>query len=93
MQKVTEETKKKVVKLHIQDGRTISSLSAEYGVCHATISNWIRAYREECQTNDASKSEYELMQEVHKLRQELAEAKKENDFLKKAAAFFAKEID
>ena len=93
MQKFTDETKKKVVKLHIQDGRTISSLAAEYGVCHATISNWIRAYREECQTNDASKSEYELMQEVHKLRQELAEAKKENDFLKKAAAFFAKEID
>ena len=93
MQKTTEETKKKIVKLHIQDGRTISSLAAEYGVCHATISNWIRAYREECQTNDATKSEYELMQEVHKLRQELAEAKKENDFLKKAAAFFAKEID
>lgn len=93
MQKFTDETKKKVVKLHIQDGRTISSLAAEYGVCHATISNWIRAYREECQTNDASKSEYELMQEVHRLRQELAETKKENDFLKKAAAFFAKEID
>lgn len=66
---------------------------ASDGVCKATISNWIRAYREECQTNDAAKSEYELMREVRQLRQELAEAKKENDFLKKAAAFFAKEID
>ena len=51
MQTITEETKKKVVKLHIQDGRTIASLAAEYGICHATVSNWIRAYREECQTN------------------------------------------
>ena len=93
MKKITDETKKKVVKLHIQDGRTIASLAAEYGVCNATISNWIRAHREECQTNDVAKSEYELMQEVNKLRQELAESKKENDFLKKAAAFFAKEID
>ena len=93
MQTITEETKKKVVKLHIQDGRTISSLAAEYGICHATVSNWIRAYREECQTNDAAKSENELMQEVRQLRQKLAEAEKENDFLKKAAAFFAKEID
>ena len=93
METITEETKKKVVKLHIQDGRTIFSLAAEYGICHATVSNWVRAYREECQTNDAAKSEYELMQENGKLRQELAEAKKENDFLKKAAAFFAKEID
>lgn len=93
MKTVSEETKRKVVKLHVQDGRTISSLAAEYGVCHATISNWMRTYRQECQKNDATKSEYELMQEVHNLRQELAEAKKENDFLKKAAAFFAKEID
>lgn len=92
MQKITEETKKKVVTLHIQDGRTISSLAAEYGVCTATISNWIRTHREECQTNDAAKSELELMQEVRRLRQELEESKKENEFLKKAAVFFAKEI-
>lgn len=91
MKKFTDETKKKVVKLHIQDGRTLASLAAEYGVCTTSISNWIRAYREECQTNDAAKSEYELMQEVNKLRQELAEAKKENDFLKKAAAFVCHE--
>lgn len=93
MQKITDETKQKVVKMHIQDGRTLLSLASEYGVCKATISNWVRTYREECQINDAAKTEYELMQEVRKLRQELAEAKKENDFLKKAAAFFAKEID
>ena len=31
--------------------------------------------------------------EIKKLKKELAEAKKENEFLKKAAAFFAKEID
>ncbi len=47
MQTIPEETKKKVVKLHIQDGRTIASLAAEYGICHATVSNWIRAYRED----------------------------------------------
>lgn len=92
MQKITEETKKRVVKLHIQDGRTIASLAAEYGVCRATISNWMRTYREECQNNDAARSELELMQEIRKLRQELEESKKENEFLKKAAAFFAKEI-
>ena len=79
MKTYSEELKKKIVKLHIQDGRTIRSLSAKYGIGHASISNWIRRYREECQTNDAAKSEYELMQEIQKLRQELAETKKEND--------------
>ncbi|CAD0136693.1 Uncharacterized protein STN4L_01049 [Streptococcus thermophilus] len=33
------------------------------------------------------------MEEVRKLHQEKAELEKENDFLKKATAFFAKEID
>ena len=33
------------------------------------------------------------MSENRKLRKQLEEAKKENEFLKKAAAFFAKEID
>ena len=41
----------------------------------------------------ASAVEKDQMAEILKLRKELAEAKKENDFLKKAAAFFAKELD
>ena len=93
MTQFSDATRKKIVKQHIQDGRTIQSLAAEYGVSKASISNWVRSYREECQTNDAEKSQLELMEEVRKLRQEKAELEKENDFLKKAAAFFAKEID
>ena len=93
MTQFSDATRKKIVKQHIQDGRTLQSLAAEYGVSKASISNWVHAYREECQTNDAEKSQLELMEEVRKLRQEKAELEKDNDFLKKAAAFFAKEID
>ena len=35
----------------------------------------------------------DAMEEIRRLRKELEEARKENLFLKKAAAFFAKEID
>ncbi len=35
MQRVTDETKKKIVKLHLQDGRTLKSLADEYGVSRA----------------------------------------------------------
>ena len=89
----TDDFRKKVVVLHLRDGRTIASLAAEYGVSKATVSNWVKANREECQTNDEAKSELELLEEIRKLRLEKAELEKENDFLKKAAAFFAKEID
>lgn len=93
MQRFTEDAKKKIVKQHIQDGRTIASLSAEFGASKASISNWIRNYRQECQENDEAKSEYDLMQQIRKLQQEKFELEKENNFLKKAAAFFVKQID
>ncbi len=52
MSHYTDEMRKSIVKQHLQDGRTLRSLAAEYGVSKASISNWVRAYREECQTND-----------------------------------------
>ena len=93
MNRITDETRKDVVRKHIAEGRTLNSLATEYGVSKATISNWVRRYREKCQTNDGEKTQLELMEELRKIRQEYAELEKENRFLKKAAAFFAKEID
>ncbi len=93
MTRISDETKRKVVRAHIQDGRTIASLVAEYGISRATASNWIRSYREECQNNDDENSQLEMMKELRRLLREKAELEKENSFLKKAAAFFAKEID
>jgi transposase len=87
------EFKKKIVRLHLEEGRTLISLSEEYGVSKASISNWVNQLREECQTNNEAKEDYDYMKENLRLRKELAELQKENDFLKKAAAFFAKEID
>jgi len=92
-QRYENEFKKKIIRLHLNEGRSLKSLEHEYGVSHGTIANWCRKYREECQENKEKEEEYDLMKENLRLRKELAEQKKENDFLKKAAAFFAKEID
>ena len=87
------EFKKKIVRLHLEEGRSLISLAAEYGVSHASISNWTAQFRTECQTNEEAQADYDYMKETLKLKKQLAELQKENDFLKKAAAFFAKEID
>ena len=91
------EFKQQIVCLHIEEGRTYRSLTAEYGVSKASICKWCKEFSEECQKNASKKptaqNDLELMKENHRLREELAEAKKENLFLKKAAAFFAKGID
>lgn len=87
------EFKKKIVRLHLEEGRSLKGLAEEYGVSKASISIWTKQFREGCQTNDEAKADYDYMKENLQLKKQLAELQKENDFLKKAAAFFAKEID
>ena len=53
----------------------------------------VKLHRSECQTNQELKEECDYIEENKRLKKELDEAKKEVAFLKKAAAFFAKEID
>ena len=84
------EFKKKIVRLFLEEGRTKKSISNEFSVSVASISNWVKQFREECQINQKANDEYNYMKENLRLRKELEEAKKENEFLKKAAAFFAK---
>ena len=42
------EFKKKIVRLHLEEGRSLKGLAAEYGVSKASISNWTKQFREEC---------------------------------------------
>ena len=76
------EFKKKIVRLHLEEGRTLKGLAAEYGVSKASISNWTKQFREECQTNEEVQADYDYMKENLKLKKQLAELQKENDFLK-----------
>lgn len=85
------EFKKKIVQLYLEEGRTIKSLNEEYQSGDGTVRKWVRAFREECETNPDLNDTKNLYEENRKLRRELE--KKEIAFLKKAAAFFAKEID
>ncbi len=91
-QMYNEEFRKKIVRLHLQGGRTYKSLIDEFGVSKASISKWCRDFSKECQTSPSAQNDSEIMQEIRRLRKQLQELEKENAFLKKAAAFFAKEI-
>jgi transposase orfA, IS3 family len=96
-QQYEPEFKQQIVRLHLEEGRTYRSLTAEYGISKASICKWCKKFSEECRQNalhnPTAQNDLELMKENRRLREELAEAKKENLFLKKAAAFFAKGID
>lgn len=90
--KYEPELKEKVLRLYLEEGRTKKSLTEEYHLGKGTITYWLQKRRKECQTNPQIRDETEAYEEIKRLRKELAEAQKENEFLKKAAAFFAKEI-
>ncbi len=86
-QSYTPEFKRKIVRLHGEEGRTCKSITAEYGVSRVGISEWCGEFSKECQAkaleNPDAPNEMELMKENLLLRKELEEAKKENFFLKK----------
>ena len=75
--------------------RSTAELSAEYNVAKSTILDLAKKYSDECHyKNTTSKnSEADAAKEIRRLNQQLKEKDKEIEFLKKAAAFFAKEID
>ncbi|HGT2342195.1 IS3 family transposase [Mediterraneibacter gnavus] len=93
-QSYTPEFKKKIVRLHIEEGRTYKSITAEYGVSKASISKWCAEFSEECHTkaqqNPDAPNDLELMKENLRLRKELEEAKKENPLLKKSSGILRK---
>jgi transposase len=91
--KYEPELREKILRLYLEEGRTKKSLTEEYNLGKGTITYWLQKRRKECQTNPKIKEETDAYEENKRLRKELAEAQKEIAFLKKAAAFFAKEID
>ena len=66
-QNYTPEFKKKIVRLHEEEGRTYKSITAEYGVSKASISKWCSEFSKECQikakANPDAPNEMELMKE------------------------------
>lgn len=80
-----------IIRLHLEEGRTYKSLHEEFGPCIHTIGEHVRKYVRDARESEAQAEILGNMEEIRRMREELAEVKKENDFLKKLAAFYAKE--
>lgn len=89
--KYGKETKEQAVLRILNKESTIREMSEQLGVHYTTVRDWLRQYRKKKDesfpgTGHRSPSDAEWM----KLLKENADLKEENEFLKKAAAFFAK---
>lgn len=88
--KFNDEFKGEVVRAVIQSSRTVADVAREYGIGAETLRTWVNKYRREHAGDEPELGESERA-ELARLRREVRELRMEQEFLKKAAAFFAKE--
>ena len=87
--KFTPEYRDEAVRMVIETARPIAEVSRDLGINEGTLGNWVVKYRNEHPASeDLDISERARLKELEK---EVRELRLEREFLKKAAAFFAKE--
>jgi transposase len=88
--KFSPEFKDEAVKAVVMNSRPIAQIARELGINEGTLGNWVATYR-----RDHADEEPALdLNERARLRQAerlVRELKLENEFLKKAAAYFARD--
>ena len=88
-QKFTPHSVHKSAELVLSSGKSLVEVSESLGINEGTLGNWVRAYRtEHPETETEERGPVEWAQH-EKLRRELAEVKRENEFLKYVSAYFA----
>ncbi len=87
--KFTPEYRTEAVKMVIETSRPIAEVARDLGINEGTLGNWVAKYREEHPISEELTIDERA--KLKELEKEVRELRMERDFLKKAAAFFAKE--
>ena len=86
----TSEFKESAVKLAIDSDQSIAQTARDLGINENTLHTWINKYSKP--TVSAERTDEHIYDENKRLKKELARVTQERDLLKKATAYFAKEI-
>jgi len=88
--KFSEEYKREAIQLASQPGVTMSQVGRELGINASLLGRWCRDFTANGSAAFPGQGK-PRDEEMASLKRELARVKKERDFLKEAAAFFARE--
>lgn len=86
----TPEFRDEAVKMVIETSRPIAHVARELNLNEGTLSNWVNKYRKQHVEEEAPLTVEERAR-IRELEAENRELKMKNEFLGKAAAFFAQE--
>jgi transposase-like protein len=84
------EFKEEAVKMVIETSRPVAVVAKELGINESTLGNWVNIYRREHAGEEPPLTVSERAR-LRELEREARELRMENEFLKKAAAYFASE--
>ena len=90
-QEYTTEFKKLAVD-RVTAGRTPATVARELGLIEQTLRNWVKAAKTGKLNGPGTKPVTPEQMEVSRLRAETARLKREVEILKKATAYFAKDV-
>lgn len=88
--KYSKEFKLQAAKLVTEQGYSYEQAAKRLGTTGWSIRNWVQKFRQTGELPSKNKTQPKA-DELRQLRKELARLRMENDILKKAAAYFAKE--
>ena len=81
--------KAEAVQMVIETGKPIAEVARDLGIHDGTLGNWVNAYRRAHPEPDQPMNPVERAR-VQELEDEIRRLRMENEFLKRAAAFFAR---
>ncbi len=81
--------KAEAVQMVVETGKPIAEIARDLGVHDGTLGNWVNAWRQANPQPAVSDSPVERAR-VKEMEDEIRRLRMENEFLKKAAAFFAR---
>jgi transposase len=84
------EFKEEAVKMVIETSRPIAGVANELGINEGTLGNWVAAYRRDHAGEEPPPTMTERAR-LRELERENRELKMELEFMKKAAAYFARD--
>ena len=85
----TEEYKASAVEFVINDGRSVADVARSIGVHEMTLGKWVKKARDAQDGEPVRPLNEDERAELERLRRENTELRLDNEFLGKAAAFFA----
>ena len=88
--KFTPEFREEAARMVVETSRPIADVARELGINETSLGNWVRAYREK-HAGDEPPLQISERARLRELERENRELRAKNEFLSKAAAYFAAE--